>query len=448
MILERINKWPLSKLVILVFALNGLFMIPKNPNWQNRSIINWDISHYYSYLPATFIYHTYDFNDSTENWTNAHLRLIPIEGGGRSAKMTSGMAIMNLPFFLLAHLKAGWSSQYEQDAFSPPYQVALLYASLLYTLLGLWFMSKWLRIYLSEFATLLVVVSVYVGTNLSYYALYEPMSHSHSFALINVIIYLALRFIRIPGNVTSALLGLTAGLLILIRPTNILLLIFPLILALHQLRGSTPKLKWSHVLFFLLIVSLVQVPQLLYWKHMTGHWLVYSYPGERFFFGDPKIWQGLFSYRKGWFVYDPVLFFALPGLILMLRSKRPILLAVLATMIPSIWVIFSWWCWWYGGSFGMRALIEYLPIIALPLGFFYSWAIRRGPLTTVLTIACVGLLIGWHLQLMNNYRWGLLHHEGMTRELYWEQMNPLENQKDYYQRLDILSHEDAKQGIR
>lgn len=34
----------------------------------------------------------------------------------------------------------------------------------------------------------------------------------------------------------------------------------------------------------------VWVPQLIYWKEMTGQWLYYSYgSNERFFFGDPAI---------------------------------------------------------------------------------------------------------------------------------------------------------------
>ena len=60
-----------------------------------------------------------------------------------------------------------------------------------------------------------------------------------------------------------------------------------------------------------LMVVLVWVPQMIYWNEMTGHWLYFSYGSdERFFFGDPAIIKGLFSYRKGLFIYTPLLLFA------------------------------------------------------------------------------------------------------------------------------------------
>ena len=64
------------------------------------------------------------------------------------------------------------------------------------------------------------------------------------------------------------------------------------------------------------MVVLVWVPQMIYWKEMTGRWLYFSYGSdERFFFGDPAIIKGLFSYRKGLFIYTPLLLFAFAGVI-------------------------------------------------------------------------------------------------------------------------------------
>src|SRR4029078_11737737 len=39
-----------------------------------------------------------------------------------------------------------------------------------------------------------------------------------------------------------------------------------------------------------------------------------------------------------------------------------------AHRVAITWVVASWSVWWYGASFGMRALIEAMPVFALGLG--------------------------------------------------------------------------------
>ena len=47
--------------------------------------------------------------------------------------------------------------------------------------------------------------------------------------------------------------------------------------------------------------------------------------------------------------------------------RRPLLVPAVAYLVVETWVVASWSIWWYGGSFGMRALVDALPVFALGL---------------------------------------------------------------------------------
>jgi len=85
---------------------------PKWSKGHTEAILSWDVSGYYMYLPATFIYHdlkkcdfgekiitdyqpTYDFHQAFEH-----------KSGNRVMKYSMGQAVMFTPAFLVGHLIA------------------------------------------------------------------------------------------------------------------------------------------------------------------------------------------------------------------------------------------------------------------------------------------------------------------------------------------------------
>jgi len=51
----------------------------------------------------------------------------------------------------------------------------------------------------------------------------------------------------------------------------------------------------------------------MYYKAGTGSWWQDGYSGLGFDWLEPHLMDGLFSYRRGWLVYTPVMLFALIG---------------------------------------------------------------------------------------------------------------------------------------
>ncbi len=419
--------------LILAVALITVFF--GSQLWKSEKIIEWDITLYYSYLPATFIYHDLEFNDRDPIWDEKLFFMNTDEEGHRYVKMTSGLAYLYAPFFFGAHAFA-LAADYPANGFSLPYQFALMLSALLFGLLGLWYLGKLLMRWFSEKVAFLTLLVIFAGTNLAYYTFASPMSHVYNFALVSMFLYWFFQYIDRQRLKHMLLMGLVGGLLVLIRPTNIIALLFPLITLIgSSKRINLPKLG-RHLLPALGLAVLVWLPQLWYWHHMTGHWLVYSYNGETFFFNDPEIWKGLFSYRKGWFVYSPVLVFSVGGFVVLFKNHVRIAWAALITMVICLYITFSWWCWWYGGGFGARSLIEFLPFMAMAMAGFIGWLIQKKWWIQVPAFLVMGYFCFTSVFMSNQYVKGIIHFDAMSKELFWKQYLVGHYIRDYAQYLD------------
>jgi hypothetical protein len=277
------------------------------------------------------------------------------------------------------------------------------------------------------------------------------MSHVYSFFLFAFSLYLYAKWLQKQSVWLSVFLGLTTGLIVLIRPTNFT---FVLMLMIHFLIKDRDHIKtfkfvienWLKI--FLIVVSafLIVLPQLYYWKLNTGHWVFYSYQGENFFFNHPQIINGLFSYNKGWLIYTPVMWLAILGFFFMRKELSKWLIPSVITMLLSIYIIFSWWCWWYGGGFGARALVEFYVVMSLPLGAFFAWVLNKNIIYKFLTAFVLSFLLLLNLFQTKQYSTSLLHYDSMSKEVYWAIWNKDGWPQGYEKMLKPNDTEKAKKG--
>ncbi|MGB0177489.1 MAG: hypothetical protein ACPF9D_10005 [Owenweeksia sp.] len=409
-------------------------------------MISWDISLYYSYLPATFIYDDLKIqNEETlQAWQQAgQFYMNEDKQGNRFVKMTCGLAYLYSPFFFLAHGYASFSDSFPADGFSLPYRVGLLASTAFFTLLGLWFLRKVLLRFFSDGAVAITLAVTYLGTNLLYYSIKEPMSHAYNFFLVSLILYLFFRYLDKASLLKALLIGAFSGLLILIRPTDILILIFPLILFIRQ-EGTQFRSHLPAVVAALIAGILVLLPQLFYWHYMTGKWVMYSYNDERFFFTDPEILKGLFSYRKGWVIYSPALIFAGLGFGFLWFKDRLLTLATGLTFFMALWVTFSWWCWWYGGGFGARPMIDFLPFLGFAFAAVFEKLNIAPRLVKVPVYVVLFALCFFSVFYTKQYKSSIIHYDSMSRELFWKQFMIDHYIQDYEQYLDHPDYDSAK----
>ncbi|MBU2652052.1 MAG: hypothetical protein KKA81_14075 [Bacteroidetes bacterium] len=406
--------------------------ISSNFNWseaRSGRIIQTDGTGYYAYLPAIFIYQDLNFsffNDVAalnyhENHSYDYRYTYP---GHTINKYYCGTAIAIEPFFLLAHLITILTGN-PADGYSVFYMISVNIAALFYLAIGLVFLRKMLKMIpgASEGMIALILLVTIFGTNIFYYTVEEPsMSHVYSFGLINLFLWLGFRYFDKP--MASRLFGMAIllGIIVLVRPVNGLILLLVPFTALSssnlnkglEFLYRKPLILFSGVVLFLLILSI----QLIIYKIQTGNIWVYSYGEEGFNFHDPQIINFLFSYRKGLFIYTPVFLLSLAGGYFLYKENKSRFFILAGFLIILIYVLSSWWQWYYGGSFSQRVMIEFYAIPALLLGYFLFYV--RSVLLKRIYIALIILLLLVNIVQTEQYRIAQIHWSEMNKEKYWK----------------------------
>lgn len=446
---QNLHIFTLTLILITFSSISG-------SKWRSHSETPYqfksDVDQYYSYLPATFIHQDLTFSFSKRYW------LIENTNGKKLAKGSMGMSYMYAPFFAIGHIIA-LNSDYKADGYSKPYSLSIWFGTMFYFLFGMIFLVKVLDNFVNKWVSVLTVLLIFFGTNLLFYTIGSTgeMPHSYLFSLFSVFLYLTIKWHKSNRTRHLYLLAFVFGLIVIIRPVEILLVLFfflygvyskhTLFSKLNLLKKNLPQLLIASFIFILPIL-----PQLLYWKIYGGDWLVYSYGSdEKFFFSDPKIIDFLFSYRKGWLVYSPLMIFSLVGFFFMNKRAKDFKIAIPAFIIIIIYMLSSWWCWWYGGSFGMRAMIQYYALLAIPLAVFIQFTITKKLYFFLVTPIIIGF--SYYGFVYNvKYKNSTIHWDSMTKDAYWYTfMKPIFSGEDFDKMDELIESPDykaAQKGIR
>ena len=429
---------PLS--LATIFALFLLLMqvrlwVPNFETHNVTAILTWDAMGYYVYLPAHFIYHDLSHLGflpdilKEYNPTGSNYQAFPVPGGPTGAmvmKYPLGLAILNTPFFWMGHWAAGhWD--YARDGFSAPYQIAIALGSLVYSLLGLGLLRRVLLRYVSDTVAAITRALIVLGTNYFHYAAIDgAMAHNPGFTLYALLLWLTVRWHEHPRRWLAASIGLTLGLIVIVRPSDMVAVLLPVLWGVSSLATGRAKLqllraRWVDVALLLGFGLLGVLPQLLYWKWATGHFFVYSYENQGFSFFKPHTWQVLFSVKKGWLLYTPLMLLPVLGLVVLWRRNRAVGVPVLAYFLVNLWVISAWDIWWYGGSLGQRAMVQSYAALTLPLAYLLAWlgenrpgraTLRGAVLLTCALLVNLNLVQEW--QYLNN----IMDGENMNRRYF------------------------------
>lgn len=401
-----------SRAALLLIVIVYLISFSHYKNYRSFLQGGGDSWGYYAYLPAIFIYHDVDdlqqtiakraeYNGpSVRKLENGYLQIEEAHAYGQHTiiKYTYGVALLNSPFFLLAHTYCQLTGAYAADGYTLPYNLMTGVATLLYSIVGLWLIRKMLQAYFSDTIVSLVVLVTGLGTNLYFFSVsHLGMSHPYLFALYALCLFASDRFYRTQKWIDAFLIGFCGGMITLIRPNETIIVLFPLLWNVFSV--STAKARWTFIRehrkkYFIaaLIFAACMVPQIAYWKILTGHWVFYSYTQEGFDFTHPHLKNGLFGFANGWLSYTPVMSFAVFGLFLLPRYFKQTALASYLFLPVFIYVIYSWWCWQYINGFGSRPMIETYPIWAFPLACFFVYLSHK-TILRMFSFAIIAFLI-------------------------------------------------------
>lgn len=386
-----------------------------------------DSGGYYGYLPATFIYNDYNFSFigpiQENNFLNHGAYDFRSSYNGKNIdKWFCGTAVAIAPFFLTAHVISLIKGA-QADGYTFWYAWGLNIAAIFYLLIGLLALRKVLQHYFrNEGLISLVLVFIVFATNVFYYATSEPaMSHVYSFAFINLFVLCAIKMSASSGKKHILLLGILLGIIVLIRPVNgFIVLILPFIAGsksnfMSMLTGL--KTSWKKVCLSVLLFLSVLFIQFIYYKLETGNWLIYAYGDEKMDLLKPHLFDFLFSYKKGLFVYLPLTLLSLVGSIFLFRKNKWQFYSLSIFIFSLCYILSCWWNWWYGGSFGTRPLIEYLFIFSILLGTAIENL--QPAAKKIFVTLCFLCLVNCQVQ-NYQYRYYFIHWDKMTKQSYWK----------------------------
>lgn len=451
------KKQTYSNIIIVIFLVAiTLVNFSHHKYKSSEGVIDWDIKSYYAYLPATFIYHdlSLGFLENNEFDFGKWIWPVTTPTGKKAILTTMGLSFLYAPFFFIGHLAALILPQYEATGYSLPYHIALQFSALFYFLASLIVLRKILLRYFDDKVIALTLFAVGAGTNLFYYLTYSaPMAHGYNFFLIVLFIYFLEKWCERINWKYTIWLGLISGLVTLIRPTNIIvLLLIPLwhVGTWNDFKERiTVLLKhWPFILLMAVMFVAIWAPQFAYWKYVSGKFFYFSYGerGDKFYFENPQIWKVLFSYEKGWFVYTPLMLIALLGLRKLKGLKVKLWLAITVFLVVMIYVLSSWWCWWYGGSFGQRSFVDFYGLMAIPLAAAIHWGLSK-KYFKFLFIPFVFVLIFFNQFNIQQLNKSAISYWWMNKEAYWENFLKLRPTCKYW---NIAMHPDydkARLGI-
>ena len=390
--LEKVlaKKWMIFLLFLSLTYLFGT-KTDRRYGWTNVNVkeataIYSDGAGYYAFLPEWFIYegNHFEFNDSIgKKYPDAGFEdnLSNGKDGKRFDKYFTGTAQCLTPFFLIGHAHANAVGE-DTDGYSWPYLLWLHAGMIFYGMIG--FISLFLflrRLKLDYFACYAVVISLAVATNVSFYIYFDiPYSHVFSFAIINLCLLQGLKWIQENKARSFLLFAFFLGLSFIIRPKNLLiLLVIPFLFENNKELLNRLKVlfigQWKTVLSGVLLFGIPVLIQIYSFYLQMGEIKLNGYSDEGFSnWNNPYMWEILFGFRKGMFVYSPFLLLLIPGLGLMFFKNKRLFAGVLIFGLAATYVLSSWWCWWYGGSLGFRSMVDFYGVLAIPIAFLIHYS--------------------------------------------------------------------------
>jgi hypothetical protein len=279
----------------------------------------------------------------------------------------------------------------------------------------------------NERSTAIVLVMIVLGTNYAHHMTIKNLE------TVNVLFMLAALVIwnTIQWHLDyklKNLLVISIGLILmaLVKPSEILFAFFPILFGIknrHSFRSKWEIIKSHRRQFYIAISAalFIALPQAGYWFYKTGKPIydTYKNAGVGLDFFSPHIWNTLFSFRKGWLIYTPIMIFALIGFRQLYRTNKGVFIPVFGTFICSFFIVASWTEWWYGAGFSIRPLITYYTLLSIPMVFFVDKLFEQKRIIQFAFIVLASFFL-----FLNQFQWWQLRHYILdpyrtTKEYYW-----------------------------
>lgn len=349
-----------------------------------------EYEHFYRANPQGLLGFKETFLDRREPKTGRPINFAPI-----------GSAVVWSPFYLAAHaLVTNGVLRGPADGFSPAYTGAVAYGSSLLAIIGFLLAFHALKRFLgvTEGLSLTAVLAVWFGTPAFYYMTVAPaFAHAPSIFAVSLLFLLWLRAREKDGVFDWILMGLCAGLAMLIREQGALFLIAPgLDLGLRLLKGDV-KRSLERGVAVLGASGIVFAPQLLAYQALNGSFGPTQLVQRKMDFASPHFFDVLVSPGHGLLLWTPLLIVAFLGLLRGVFRLGAVGVFLTAALLAQVYINGSVLSWHQAGAFGSRRFVDSSVLFAIGFAFGLMAVTPRAQKIVV------ALAIWWNLSLMMQF---------------------------------------------
>ncbi|MBD5780168.1 glycosyltransferase family 39 protein [Pelagicoccus sp. NFK12] len=409
------------------------------PGSRVSSLWGWDTSFYYFWLRSVALDQDVDFENDIQLTDTipdgqkrfARMDLPRTDRGLIPNKYPVGWALFHAPWFAMGHGtallldKAG--VEVRTDGYGKVYERFLYLGSCLYAVLAMWLSYLLARRFFDWEVSLLGLLVTWLAGFLIYYQLNQyAMAHGLTYLCVVSCFYWSLAIREMPPLKRNWLmLGVSVGLLLITRYQAGVYLLFPFLIAVVEI--LTRRATLNAIVVCVAAIGAIVSLQLLAWKLLYGSWLVYSYAGEGFVWGNPELWRTLFDPFHGLFYWQPIFAVGLAGLVGFVISRRDwIYWAMLLSAAGMVYVNAAWETWWFGAAFGGRAYEGVTLFVTLGICWLLH-VTNRGPAVAKWAFRSVlGLMVIWNLGVLDvcvrNWQSGISLEEPVTYGQFWRAM--------------------------
>lgn len=366
----------------------------------------------------------------------AHAGLVPYRDevtstGRRLNDGPIGTALLWAPFYVAADIGVmvtGWfGSEVPRDGYSWPYIWAVSLGSLFWGTLGLFLTYRICREFADAAASTAALVGIWFATPVVFYLyITPPMAHANSLFAVSLFLFIWLHT-RDERQVREwAVLGVAAGIMVLVRELNWLLLLVPAVDELFEawdayrvarvesaLDGRGLAATWwgrfgpraSGWVAMAIPLFLLLLPQLFVYRALHGTFGPTPFVVDKFSAYPVHAVEVLFSGFHGLFSWSPITLLGVFGLLPLARRNLRVAIALFVVFAVEVAVIGSYDTWWGGASFGARRFINCMPIFAVGLAVLIDG--MREPGRRFVT-ALIAVLIIWNFGLAVQYSTGII----------------------------------------
>ena len=394
----------------------------------------YDTFGYYLYMPMAFLYSDLGVTDyslienlqNTQGISESIYQLNKLDNGNYLNKYPAGLSVLLTPFYLIGHFIAGFTG-FSKNGFSFPYQVAITLGCLFYISTSLFILRNLLLRFFSDKIVAITIILICLGTNfLNEVTTNTTMPHGLLFFVYGCIFLVTINWHKNKSIVNSILLGTILGLAVISRPSEIVAVLIPLFWEVKSFSGFKKKIV-DNIKFFknrllLVLFSFFSVIfiQMLYWKIYGGSFIINTYnnPGEGLDLLNPHIFDFLFSFKKGWIIYTPMVLFSFVGFYFLKRKNSTLFLSFLLYTVFNFYIVSSWTNWWYGHSFGSRAMVQSYVVLAFLLAYFIREISNFKKGFQFISATFIALFLSLNLFQTYQFKLGIIDKDRMTFDYY------------------------------